>query len=349
MCHRHYALMGGFAFDACNMETNILPGGKQRLVLSPAGIENVTKIDISLVPDISEEHIRDKSKRSGLGKFLVCVQAFWFCYQCVVRLAHGLSISVLELSTLGHALCTFIICLMWWHKPYDVADSTLISGETAAEVAALFSTFRDIGRDIPVLYVPPGKSERQHKHYPWTIRLLHQALQSYSPEFPNSSKRCRLGPPDGFTRLYIRKPLYGFLYDAATLKSTVSEILASWGGYAPLLASHFKLQGLCIHVDLNPNQNRRFEMAQQAIARYQLDKCQLKDLESQAPLLAFFAPNHSVSAQYTPNMPPVEPARGYMPASLAFGLYISPLGMRLLLHWHKAFGRQPWSSFSCVN
>jgi hypothetical protein len=327
MCHSHYALMGGFAFDACNMNTNVLPHGKQRLVLSPGGIESLAKIDINLLPDISSEHIQDKSKRSSLGKFLFCAQAFWFCFQCVVRLANGLSISILELNTLAHALCTLFICLMWWHKPYDVEDSTLIAGEGAAEIAALFSTFGSVSRDIPVLYTPLDNLERRHENYLWKIGLRHQALQPYAPGFSGISHKCELGLPEGSTRLYIREPLYDFLFDAATLKSIISEraTISEWGVFHEDPFSYRWLYNaptrrFCNHVDLNPNQKRRFEMAQRAIARYQLENDQLANLESPVTLLALHISNHSLSTQLTADVALGESAYGSMPASLAFGL-----------------------------
>lgn len=46
--------------------------------------------------------------------------ASWFCAQCVARLAQGMAISLLELSTFGHALCAILMYILWWHKPLDV-------------------------------------------------------------------------------------------------------------------------------------------------------------------------------------------------------------------------------------
>ncbi|KAL8813698.1 MAG: hypothetical protein Q9223_006970 [Gallowayella weberi] len=38
-----------------------------------------------------------------------------------------LPISLLELNTFAHALCTLVIYLLWWHKPLDVEEPTLIT------------------------------------------------------------------------------------------------------------------------------------------------------------------------------------------------------------------------------
>ena len=38
-----------------------------------------------VVPNLSEEEIRSKSKANGIAKSLVCVQALWFIAQCITR------------------------------------------------------------------------------------------------------------------------------------------------------------------------------------------------------------------------------------------------------------------------
>lgn len=263
---------------------------------------------------ISEKYIQDKSKCSELGKFLVCVQAFWFCVQFFVRLVNGMGVSVLELNAFAHALCTFVIYLMWWDKPYDVEDSTVISGERGTEVAALFSTWSP---DIPVLYIRPDSQERRHGNDICLTRLGHHGLQS-CPEFSSiskfssNSKKCELELPDGFTRLYIGGALHGFLFDAAIVKSGFSE-----NDRRRLEAATD--QFLCHHVDLSSNQRQRFEMAERAVERYELDQDRLAELESQAPLLVTEVSNHGLPAE--PSVGDItEYATSYILASLPFGL-----------------------------
>ncbi|MBE3048490.1 hypothetical protein IMZ48_39510 [Candidatus Bathyarchaeota archaeon] len=54
------------------------------------------------------------------------VSASWFCVQCVSRLGQRLPISLLELNTFGHALCTLLIYFMWWNKPLDIEEPEVI-------------------------------------------------------------------------------------------------------------------------------------------------------------------------------------------------------------------------------
>ncbi|MCJ1272137.1 hypothetical protein MMC22_012044 [Lobaria immixta] len=135
--HSFYALMGGFVFDTSRAKPNFLPNGRSRLTISPWGLEYILKHSPSLIPDLSEDEIRDKGNADGLAKSLVCLQAVWFGVQCIVRLAQNKVISLLELNTFGHAICTLIIYALWWDKPLDIDSPTFLVEEEAWEICAL--------------------------------------------------------------------------------------------------------------------------------------------------------------------------------------------------------------------
>ncbi|KAJ8111466.1 hypothetical protein OPT61_g5945 [Boeremia exigua] len=81
----------------------------------------------SVLPDISERSILDKSKANGLAKLLVCLQASWFCAQIIGRLATaGNPISLLELNTFLHAICCLTTYGAWWRKPLDIQEPETI-------------------------------------------------------------------------------------------------------------------------------------------------------------------------------------------------------------------------------
>ena len=135
--HSFYALMGGFAFDTSSAPVKFLPFETTRLTVRLQGLRYIMKHAPSLVPDISEEDIKDKSKADSLAKVLVCLQAIWFCVQCVVRVAQDQDISFLELNTFAHAVCTLLTYALWWHKPLDIESPSLIVGDEAWEMCAL--------------------------------------------------------------------------------------------------------------------------------------------------------------------------------------------------------------------
>ena len=102
MITAHYAIMGGFAFDSRGSGPDYLPKGEERLTLTGEGVSWLFEHKPGLLPDITDAEIRDKSKASALAKFLVCLQALWFCFQCISRLAGGLPITLLEVSYLSN-------------------------------------------------------------------------------------------------------------------------------------------------------------------------------------------------------------------------------------------------------
>jgi hypothetical protein len=91
-----------------------------------------------LIPDIPRPYIEDKSKSDWLAKGITCWQAGYFCIQCIFRLSQQLSITLLELNVFAHAICTLLLFLVWWDKPRDVNEPTLILGEEALDICACF-------------------------------------------------------------------------------------------------------------------------------------------------------------------------------------------------------------------
>ncbi|KAL8946920.1 MAG: hypothetical protein Q9222_006745 [Ikaeria aurantiellina] len=127
MTHAFFAIMGGLACATMSPDDTFLPLPQDRATLTPEGILCLIANTPEAIPLITEEQIKDKSKADGLKKTLVCAQATWFCVQCITRLAQSLPVSLLEINTFAHALCTLVIYLLWWHKPLDVQEPTLIT------------------------------------------------------------------------------------------------------------------------------------------------------------------------------------------------------------------------------
>ena len=118
MVHGFYAGMGGFAFPPDDLNAT-------RDFLTAHGALVLAELD--LLPDISEEQIRDKSKADSTSKAIALLQASWLIIQSAGRVAVGLPVSLLEIHTIAHVLCAFIIWALWWRKPMDVIEPTLIS------------------------------------------------------------------------------------------------------------------------------------------------------------------------------------------------------------------------------
>ena len=136
MTHSFYALMGGFAFDTSGAEPNFLPNHRSRLCIRVSGLTYIAEKAPGLIPSISEKQIKDRSKADNLAKLIVCLQALWFCVQCMTRVTQRKAISLLELNTFAHAFCALLIYALWWHKPKDVEEPTLLQGEKEWEMCA---------------------------------------------------------------------------------------------------------------------------------------------------------------------------------------------------------------------
>ncbi len=89
LVHGYYAVMGGLAFEIPSSESKkFMPSSdKETWFLGPKGIKILSRHrdHRGILPNLSEEEIKSKSKANGLGKGLVCIQAIWFVAQCITR------------------------------------------------------------------------------------------------------------------------------------------------------------------------------------------------------------------------------------------------------------------------
>ncbi|KAF8987481.1 hypothetical protein BDQ17DRAFT_1484571 [Cyathus striatus] len=108
--HAHFLQMGGFRI--CD--------GEDTKVLYPGQFHDLLgKGKISL-PNVTEADIEDKRKADPLSKMIAVSQTLWFFAQCMGRLAQQIVLTQLEVATLAIVSCTFLLCFIWWDKPFDV-------------------------------------------------------------------------------------------------------------------------------------------------------------------------------------------------------------------------------------
>jgi len=134
--------MGGFVVDLLDEHGNnegprFLPADQTRMTLTAEGVQFLLEYDPDLIPDLSKSSITDRLKAGNLNKALLVVQVMWFCTSCISRLANSLPLSLLEVSTVAHAICTLITYALWWNKPHGIDKPTSIRGERAREALAL--------------------------------------------------------------------------------------------------------------------------------------------------------------------------------------------------------------------
>lgn len=138
MVHGFYAGMGGFVIDLDDddiSKDNLVPGHTpRRLTLTPRGV--LLLAQCGLLPRLTKDEIKDKSKADSIAKTLVLLQAGWLIVQLIGRVAQKLPVTLLEVNTLGHVVCAFIIYMMWWHKPRQVETPTRLHGEQIKSIAS---------------------------------------------------------------------------------------------------------------------------------------------------------------------------------------------------------------------
>jgi hypothetical protein len=127
MTHSYWAVAGGIAVDVNGSEPLYSTGC--RPTLTENGILLLLKTDPELLPDIPESDIKDVSRHHSLARLLAGIQTIWFCVSCVVRVAQRFPLSLLELITFIHAMCTIIVYIVWWKKPLGLKRQFLITSD----------------------------------------------------------------------------------------------------------------------------------------------------------------------------------------------------------------------------
>ena len=91
----------------------------------------------NILTDVMEESILDRTESGSLSKALLIVQVVWFCMSCIARLSQNLLLCLLEITTAAHAICNLITYFVWWSKPINVPEPTLMRENKAQAVYAL--------------------------------------------------------------------------------------------------------------------------------------------------------------------------------------------------------------------
>jgi hypothetical protein len=116
-----YALSGGCVYSSKT--------GEQR-VLRRDAIVYLAEFEPQSLLQLQRVVLRNPGKANAIGKAVTCVQAFWFCSQCIARLSGNLAVSLLELNTFAHCISALLIYIFWWDKPYDVETLTFVESNT---------------------------------------------------------------------------------------------------------------------------------------------------------------------------------------------------------------------------
>ena len=77
-------------------------------ILNKSQLESITSSHPHILK-IPVEEIEDKSKGDFIAKTVLVVQTLWFALQVINRAIQGISVTELELTTLGHTVLNILI------------------------------------------------------------------------------------------------------------------------------------------------------------------------------------------------------------------------------------------------
>ncbi|KAI0707856.1 hypothetical protein C8Q76DRAFT_800172 [Earliella scabrosa] len=149
LAHSFWVIMGGFVLQDPHVKppkNRYLPAWQGNGVLTEYGFRLLMEVEPDLIPDIPVDELLDRGKADGLAKMLLAWQILWFCLSCVSRTVQHLPLSLLEITTIAHALCALLTYAAWWNKPKDVGQPIAIGTrsdedqEVVRQVGAWLST-----------------------------------------------------------------------------------------------------------------------------------------------------------------------------------------------------------------
>ncbi|KAI0707893.1 hypothetical protein C8Q76DRAFT_816447, partial [Earliella scabrosa] len=129
LTHSFFVIMGGFVLQDPHIEppkSRYLPAWQGNGVLTEDGVRVLMDAEPDRIPDIPVDELLDRGKADGLAKMLLAWQVLWFCLSCLNRAVQHLPLSLLEVTTIAHALCALLTYVAWWKKPKDVGQPIVI-------------------------------------------------------------------------------------------------------------------------------------------------------------------------------------------------------------------------------
>jgi hypothetical protein len=103
--------------------------GKTMVTLDMSTLQLLASREPETLLPVKIAATQNPGQSSVVVKIVTCVQAAWFCSQCIARIRSGMAISLLELNTFAHCVSAFFIYGFWWHKPYDVTSHNFVQSK----------------------------------------------------------------------------------------------------------------------------------------------------------------------------------------------------------------------------
>jgi hypothetical protein len=119
MVQSYFVEMGGYVIER---------KGERNVTLTTKGVIRMVELGYKL-PRLAQEDIQDRSKADPITKVITCAQAGYMIAQVIGRRAADLPITMLEINTLGHAVCALAMFAFWFRKPMNIEVPVLMDEE----------------------------------------------------------------------------------------------------------------------------------------------------------------------------------------------------------------------------
>jgi hypothetical protein len=127
--------MGGFVIRTSDGVSWPLDGNQLYYLIEQGWIkEPILSSQILL----KKSDIDDRNKQNTLVRVFSTAQILWFLVSCIARACQHLTITTIELTTIGFIATTIGTTIFWFHKPADVETRQII--EIDASVSELHTS-----------------------------------------------------------------------------------------------------------------------------------------------------------------------------------------------------------------
>lgn len=157
MRHAFFADMGGFTVRTSDGVSWPLNAQQLYYLIQRGFITEHVVHDRIFIP---KTDIDDKNKQNALVRTITMGQILWFLASCIGRASQRLTITTLELTTIGFAVTTIGVSIFWFHKPADISSpQSLVIEAAVADIhanAGLDDSY--IWHDTPLDFLDPEKT-----------------------------------------------------------------------------------------------------------------------------------------------------------------------------------------------
>lgn len=165
MKHAFFADMGGFILHPRLSET-------EQWHSFPLDTEQVHYLVINdyltySAVHVDKEIIEDKNKVDGLLRLITVCQILWYLIATVSRGIQGLTMTLLELATIGFIICTLGTYFCWFHKPMDIGRGFILEPNATLQEILLKAKNPSASAIIQEIMAGPGEpTQKSYKKTP---------------------------------------------------------------------------------------------------------------------------------------------------------------------------------------